>query len=259
MSLPDCETAIFSVIGASEDEWERSSLGTAVAIRSDLLITCYHVIKGADVVGLIGQNPVLEGKAVRAEVAGIDENLDLALLRRAPSPVPDSTGRTPLPFLHLENRETLDDSTPVLVWSWPEGNFSKPAHHAAVITASWTEGKNNTLQFNFAGRIEGGMSGGPVVSALNNKILGIITRDWNEDPEAILASSYLDPDSCMDDEDAQRWVELGLEKRRAAVIAQLDLGMGIALSVKELKAFLESKAPEALYPSPRPLPRGTVL
>ena len=83
--------------------------------------------------------------------------------------------------------------------------------------------------------------------ALNNKILGIITRDWNEDPEAIFSLIIPRPQQLYGSmQDAQRWVELDLEKRRAAVIAQLDLGMGIALSVKELKAFLESKAPEAL-------------
>ena len=40
----------------------------------------------------------------------------------------------------------------------------------------------------------------------------------------------------------QRWFERIGEKQRAAVIAQLALGMGIALSVKELKVFLDTKA-----------------
>ena len=43
-------------------------------------------------------------------------------------------------------------------------------------------------------------------------------------------------------EEDQLWFERIGEKRRAAVIAQLALGMGIALSVKELKAFLDTKA-----------------
>ena len=85
------------------------------------------------------------------------------------------------------------------------------------------------------------MSGGPVVSALNNKIVGIITADWNVDPEGVIDSSYLGADSYFDEE-GQRWFERIGEKIRAAVIAQLALGMGIALSVKELKAFLDTKA-----------------
>ena len=266
--LADPATAIFSVWNLESRSTDDRGRGTAAAISGDLLVTCEHVVRDAKEVTLLSHHPLFEGKnGTKGKVIGTDENLDLALLR--------SSSR--LPFLELEDKEDLDDSIPLRIWSWPGWNAwwkavldqekeiqvnasstLTPTPRAAVMT-SWTEEKNNTLRFNFAGHIEGGMSGGPVVSALNNKILGIITRDWNEDPEAILASSYLDPDSCMDDEDAQRWVELDLEKRRAAVIAQLDLGMGIALSVKELKAFLESKAPEALYPSPRPLPRGTVL
>ena len=192
----------------------------------------------------------LKGRTVRkGKVIGTDENLDLALLR--------SSSR--LPFLELEDKEDLDDSIPLRIWSWPGWNAwwkavldqekeiqvnasstLTPTPRAAVMT-SWTEEKNNTLRFSFAGHIEGGMSGGPVVSALNNKILGIITRDWNVDPEAILDSSYLGADSHFDEE-GQRWFERIGEKTRAAVIAQLDLGMGIALSVKELKAFLDTKA-----------------
>ena len=170
-------------------------------------------------------------------------------------------------FFNSKTGEVLDDSMPLRIWSWPGWNAwweawedrekgiqaitsstLSPTPYAAVMT-SWTEEKNNTLRFNFAGHIEGGMSGGPVVSALNNKILGIIIREWNEDPEVILASSYLDPDSCFDgeDEESQRW----LERKRAAVLAQLNLGMGIAIGLKGLKTFLDSKPHKPTSPPVR--------
>ena len=201
-------------------------------------------------VTLFSHHPVFfEGKnRARVEVIRTDENLDLALLR--------SNSR--LPFLELKEREDLDDSMPLRIWSWPgwkawweawedrekgtqaiTSSTLSPGPHAAVMTDSWTE--DNVLRFSFAGHIEGGMSGGPVVSSLNNKIIGVITADWNVDPESIVDSSYLGADSCFDEE-GQRWFERIGEKQRAAVIAQLALGMGIALSVKELKVFLDTKA-----------------
>ena len=260
----DPATAIFSVLNPRLDldsgtfTFEMSR-GTAVAISEDLLVTCRHVVTDAKEVTLFSHHPVFfEGKdRARVEVIRTDENLDLALLR--------SSSR--LPFLQLEDREVLDDSMPLRIWSWPGWNAwweawedrekgiqaitsstLSPTPYAAVMT-SWTEEKNNTLRFNFAGHIEGGMSGGPVVSALNNKILGIIIREWNEDPEVILASSYLDPDSCFDgeDEESQRW----LERKRAAVLAQLNLGMGIAIGLKGLKTFLDSKPHKPTSPPVR--------
>ena len=250
--LDDPQKSIFSVLVGLLGR------GTAVAISEDLLITCQHVVKDAKEVALFSPHPIFEGETVvkkrkaTGKVIGTDEKLDLALLR--------SSNR--LPFsLELEDKEDLDDSMPLRVWSWPGWNawreaFDKgivqdpssstftPVPRAAVITNFWTEEENNTQQFSFAGRIEGGMSGGPVVSVLNNKITGIVTAEWGVDAESILASSYLDPDSCFDgeDEESQRW----LERKRAAVIAQLDLGMGIAIGLKGLKTFLDSKAPEVL-------------
>ena len=257
--MSDPTTAIFSVWNLESRSTDDQGRGTAAAISGDLLVTCEHVVRDAKEVTLLSHHPLFEGKnGTKGKVIGTDENLDLALLR--------SSSR--LPFLELEDKEDLDDSIPLRIWSWPgwnawwkavldqekeiQGNASStltPTPRAAVMT-SWTE--DNVLRFSFAGHIEDGMSGGPVVSALNNKIIGVVTHCWDVSPEEIVESSYLAAGSFSDDEERQ-------EKLNAAVTAQLALGMGVALSIKELKAFLESKAPEALYPSPRPLPRGTVL
>ena len=122
-------------------------------------------------------------------------------------------GSDRLPFLKLEDKEDLDDSTPLRVWSWPGWNkwekvLAKPLEDAleemdpdwaklldeealrkaveqrkelAVMTDSWTE--DNPLDsligvslFSFAGHIEFGMSDGPVVSILTNKIIGVIIK-----------------------------------------------------------------------------------
>ena len=247
-------TAIFSVWNLESRSTDDQGRGTAVAISGDLLVTCEHVVRDAEEVTLISHHPLFEGKNVmKGKVIGTDKNLDLALLRSSDC----------LPFsLELEGKEDLDDSIPLMIWSWPGWNAwwaacrekgiqaitpstLIPAPRAAVMTNFWTEEENNTRQFSFAGRIEGGMSGGPVVSVLNNKITGIVTAEWNVDAESILASSYLDGDSCLDEE-SQRWFERIGERMRAAVIAQLDLGMGIAIGLKGLKAFLDTKASSAL-------------
>ena len=231
MSLPDCEAATFAVCSKSE------RLGTAVAIHSNLLITCSHVVKGRKKVALVSHHPVFEeSKSTKVEVAGIDENRDLALLR----------SRVHLPFLQLEKTETLDDSTPLIVWSWPgwnaleenvedeSGPDLRPAPHLAVRTDSWA--KNSISRFSFAGHAEVGMSGGVVVSALTRKIVGVITDGWNIDPDEV-AETWWESYGCQQDHDPEKV---------KAIRAQLDLGMGIALSVKELRAFLDSKAPGVL-------------
>ena len=242
--IEHCKAAVFSVLLGNND-----GRGTAVAIRPNLLITCHHVVKDcADKILLVNRN----SKTVyKAEVVGGDENLDLALLR----------SRVHLPIsLQLEDGETLDDSTPLLVWSWPGWNALEqgeadpsavdfhPAPHAAVVTDSWTE--NNIARFSFAGHIEGGMSGGVVVSALSGKIVGVVAASWRAcSPGAaqeIAETWHLDgPPDLLSDQELQR----RLEPRPAivkAIEAQLGLGMGIALSIKEVRAFLNSNAPDVL-------------
>ena len=165
--------------------------------------------KDAKEVTLLSHHPVFEGadfcekKTGKGRVITTDKKLDLALLG----------GSDRLPFLKLEDKEDLDDSTPLRVWSWPGWNkwekvLAKPLEDAleemdpdwaklldeealrkaveqrkelAVMTDSWTE--DNPLDsligvslFSFAGHIEFGMSDGPVVSVLTNKIIGVIIK-----------------------------------------------------------------------------------
>ena len=227
-----CKAAVFSVRPKSN----LATRGTAVAIRSNLLITCHHAVEGTEQCILISHNPVFDGKKVSmAEVVDVDKDLDLALLR----------SKVHLPIsLQLEDGK-IDDSTPLLVWSWPGWNefeqgadFStvdlNPGPHAAVMSDSWTE--NHIPRFSFAGRIEGGMSGGAVVSALTGKIVGIVTSSWNIDPDEIV-DTWWQLYGC----------EAGHDPAKVdALRAHLALGMGIALNSKEVRAFLNSKGPEVL-------------
>ena len=234
--MSDPATAIFSVLTP------KLEMGTAVAIREDLLVTCHHVVRDAKEVDLFSHHPVFEGKkSAKGKVIATAKSLDLALLR----------SNIRLPFLELKEREDIDDSMPLRIWSWPGWNAwwasaarekeiqaitpstLSPTPHAAVMTDSWTEEENNTLRFSFAGRIEGEMSGGPLVSALNNKIVGIITAGWDVDPDEV-AETWREFYGCQQDHDP------GKSK---AIRAQLGLGMGIAISLKELKVFLGTKAP----------------
>ena len=138
------------------------------------------MVRDAKEVDLFSHHPVFEGadfcekKTGKGRVIATDKSLDLALLR--------SNSR--LPFLELKERE-------LRIWSWPgwkawweawedrekgiqaiTSSTLSPTPYAAVMTYFWTE--DNILRFSFAGHIEGGMSGGPVVSSLNNKIIGVI-------------------------------------------------------------------------------------
>lgn len=239
--VEDCKTAVFSVRPKS-DIMVR---GTAVAIRSNLLITCHHVVADTEQVLLASHNPVFKGNRMgKGEVVRIDEDLDLALLR--------SSVHLPT-HLQLESGE-IDDSMPLLVWAWPGWNawadgevdlsaaVFHPAPHAAVMTDSWTE--NNIPRFSFAGHIEDGMSGGAVVSALSGKIVGVVTSSWTacspgaarEIAEAWFLGTH--PDNLSEQE-----LQSQLEPRPRivkAIEAQLSLGMGVALRPKEVRAFLDS-------------------
>ena len=281
--MTDPAKAIFSITGRDR----KRLIGTAVAIRKDLLVTCEHVVKDAKEVTLLSHHPVFEGvefrekKTGKGRVIATDKKLDLALLR-------GNSDR--LPFLKLEDKEDLDDSTPLRVWSWPGWNkvekvlaknredvlekmdldwaktleeevlrklrkaaeqhkeFEEkarkdpvwwrstpvPSPRAVVMTDSWTEDNPldksiGVLRFSFAGHTELGMSGGPVVSVPTNKIVGIVTK----------VISHTDGDQ----EAAERWYR---EAPPRVITAQLELGMGIAVSLKELKTFLDSKALEPL-------------
>ena len=274
--MPDPSRAIFSLTGRDS----KSRIGTAVAISEDLLVTCEHVVKDAKEVILLSHHPVFEGvdfrekKTGKGRVIATDKKLDLALLR-------GSSDR--LPFLKLEDKKDLDDSTPLRVWAWPGWNkwekllektlddalgpdWAKtldeealrklrkvleqrkeleekarkdpawwrstlvPSPRAVVMTDSFTEDEwsgtgNNTSLFSYAGHIEGGMSGGPVVSVLTNKIVGIVIKEVSHTEG--------------DQEAAERWYR---EAPPRVITAQLELGMGMAVSLKELKEFLDTKA-----------------
>ncbi len=275
-SMSDPARTIFSI---TERDRKRR-IGTAVAISGNLLVTCQHVVRDAKEVTLLSHHPVFEGVGFRekrtgkGKVIATDEKRDLAVLH-------GSSAR--LPLLELEDKDDLDDSTPLRVWSWPGWNkwekvlakpledaleemdpdsaklldeelvrkvleerkeleekaradpawwtsIPVPSPRAAVMTDSFTEDDlfgtgNNTSCFSFAGHIEGGMSGGPVVSVLTNKIVGIVTKSFFH--------------AGRDQEAAEKWY---LEAPPRVITAQLELGMGIAVSAKELKAFLDTKA-----------------
>ena len=252
-----CKAAVFSVRPKS-NFMER---GTAVAIRSNLLITCHHVVRGTEQVILVSHDPVLEGKksarAGAAEVVGVDEDLDLALLR----------SKVHLPTsLQLAEGEAPDDSMPLLVWSWPGWNALEQgevdpsaivvdsellaaAPHAAVITDSWRT-ENDISKFSFAGHIEGGMSGGAVVSALSGKIVGVVTSSWTvSNPETareIAETWHLGEWSwSLSEQELESRLDPRPETVKA-IEAQLRLGMGIALSIDEVRTFLNAKVPEVL-------------
>ena len=113
--MTDPAKAIFSITGRDS----KSRIGTAVAISEDLLVTCEHVVKDAKEFTLLSHHPVFEGvdfrekKTGKGRVIATDKKLDLALLR-------GSSDR--LPFLKLEDKVDLDDSTALRVWSWPGWN-----------------------------------------------------------------------------------------------------------------------------------------
>ena len=235
MSFPaNPEKSIFWVLSPAKE----MSPGVAVAISENLLVTCRHVVQDAKEVGLISHHPVFEGEATaKGKIirTSDDEGLDLALLH--------SSCR--LPFLELEDGEILDDSVPLRVWSW--SNLKNPSPHAAVRTGFWPFRPDSTIEdnisrFTFAGHANEGMSGGPVVSALTNKIVGIILGGWKKDsipPREIGETWWLEtPPDTFSDEDRRSLLKVGRQQVEV-ITAQLELGMGIALSLKELKTFLE--------------------
>jgi hypothetical protein len=147
--MSDPSRSIFSVWNLESRSTDDQGRGTAAAISEDLLVTCEHVVRDAKEVTLLSHHPLFEGKkGTKGKVIGTDETLDLALLH--------SSSR--LPPLKLEDKEDLDDSTPLRIWSWPGWNAwwkavldqkeiqvnasstLTPTPRAAVMT-SWTEGK----------------------------------------------------------------------------------------------------------------------
>jgi len=221
---------------------EYESRGTAFGVRPNLLVTCAHVVRGKSQIKILSPEQVFDGAFdTTANVLAVDEQRDLAILR-----VPHSN----FPSLRLASNEELDDSTPLLIWTWPgwnewetkpsarklERSDLKPTPRAAVISGFWDAKEDRASSFSFAGHVEGGMSGGPVVSALTGEVVGVVKRFWNLDPNEIAETWKLSIESLgiYPDMDGP-W-----PNAEEIVVAQLSLGSGMASPARELQSLLDS-------------------
>lgn len=228
--------AIFSVLCIKRDGSQSGFYrGTAFGICSNLLVTCEHVVRDAMEVWILSGEQTLDGKkGIVSKVVAVDQQRDLALLR---------VTTIDIPFLKLSTIEQIDNAIPLLVWTWhgwhewdmkqDKGPNLRCVHRAAVMTDCWSSGKTGIQTFGFAGHVEDGMSGGPVVSALTGEIVGVTIACWPIDPDQVADAwqgvfgnlhNFSGNDGPAPDE---------------VVRAQLGLGIGIALPVYELRRFLE--------------------
>ena len=236
--LADIHRAVFSVLGV--DDQGGIHRGTAFTIGPDLLITCEHVIRGVTIFRIVSEEPIFDGRNnTRAEVVTRDDVRDLALLK----------GVIPAPqVLEISTAQKVDDATPLLVWTWPgwgkrgsssvrpEESIMRSVQRAAVVTCWWPAKERSVPSFSFAGHVEEGMSGGPIVSALTGEVVGVVTAAWNIDPTEV-AENWRDNVQGIGRYTFSEFLGATPDQ---VVEAQLMLGMGMALPAQELRDFIET-------------------
>lgn len=228
--LDGVRRAIFSALVFDR---ELRGVGTAFSIRPDLLVSCAHLIRGASTIMIANEEPIFAGaKHTTSEVVALDERRDLALL---------TVSSRDVHALALSPSKQLDDATPLLVWTWPGRHDQEPLDlrcvpRAAVMTRWWPGKEGGVPLFSFAGHVEGGMSGGPVVSALTGEVVGIVRADWPLDPSEIAENWRANVESLGWYDFSGGWGPPPDE----IVEEQLGLAIGIALPTCELQQFVET-------------------
>lgn len=193
---------------------------------------CGHVVNDASAIYAISEYLNCNQRVVDVRLIASDLSRALALVQA------DSEVFRPLPLL----RDRCPDVTkPLLIVTWPgweaflarrgtPDDLTKCALRAAVVTEKWGPGDGLKCgQFSFAGRVEGGMSGGPVVSALTAEVVGIVTQSWDFDGFEIGETWYSFASGTLAKSDLPP---------ADMVAAQIDLGTGMAVDVGELWDFL---------------------
>jgi len=142
---------------------KEQSLGTGFIISKDgYLLTNNHVVNGADEVVV----KLSDGRELKAEIKGVDEKVDLALLKL--------NDKDPLPFAELGDSDTLE----VGEWVMAIGNPFGLSH---TVTAGIVSAKGRVIgsgpyddYIQTDASINPGNSGGPLFSA-QGKVIGINT------------------------------------------------------------------------------------
>ncbi len=244
--LDRMQESIFLVLVWQAMEKGRMSRGTAFGIRPDLLVTCEHVVRDASQILIVSEARIFSGKRLTAaEIATVDKQRDLALLKVAGANIHP---------LELSTSEELNDAIPLLLWTWPGwngleskletaevarediGSYLSCVPRAAVMTRWWPAKGGGIPKFSFAGHVEEGMSGGPILSALTGEVVGVVCESWLIDPTEVA-------ENWRANVEGMGWYDFsgGLDPAPDEIVeAQLGLGMGIALPVQELNSLMET-------------------
>jgi len=219
MDLDELGRAVFRVVC-------KDGSGTAFAIDAgELVVTAAHVLNGVDHCLVLQGEPPGKHWGASGKVVLVDELADVAIVRtekRTPHGLTLNPDRVPTRTDHL------------LVWDWPawQGN-SKPLLEraakarplAAIYTASWRT-QQGSPRFGFAGHVEPGMSGGPVVSAESGEALGLVLGTWHVDEGEIVDNWWANVGNRYE---VRTDSEVQPSHLIQSVKAHLALGMGIAL------------------------------
>lgn len=221
--------------------------GTAFLLKSGTMVTDNHVVEGCSSTDLWAMSPM--GEKITFSRLVTDTNRDLALLR--------STS-------HLEGGFDLGSDvspkleTRVTTWGFPL-IYSGPAPILSVgYVAGYNEaavGKTVVKHLVVNGAFNPGNSGGPLLVAPDNKVVGVVVWKVRLLPEWVqtLITGFGHPGGsicCVAEETLPDGTKKGISSEEASgmVLQQfydtVQVMIGEATSVSELKAFLRAKESE---------------
>lgn len=145
------------------------SLGTAFAISNELIMTCYHVVKGAKQISVRG----LDGRFDTAFIATInlyDEDLDVAILKIRRAVIPDSVV---LPYYFKQ--KTSDVGENIFVLGYPlQNSMGQEIKLTTGVISSGSGFLGDTTLYQISAPIQPGNSGGPLFDSRGN-LIGLIS------------------------------------------------------------------------------------
>ena len=158
--------ALASVLSVLPVRAETRSTGTAFVVHSDgLLLTCFHVVKGA---GRIDVR--LNGKVYPAMVVGTDPAHDFALLQVDASSLPA------LPWIKAEDVELGEE---VRAFGFPLTSALGSSLKVTRGTISGVERAEGNPEFQIDSSVNPGNSGGPLVND-RGEVVGVVVARFEE-------------------------------------------------------------------------------
>jgi S1-C subfamily serine protease len=149
------------------------SYGTGLAISSDLILTCYHVVKDGKQISVRGVNGKFD-TTYSAQIIFFDEDLDIAFIKTPPQTIKINSS---LPYTLKKEKSEVGES--IFVLGYPlQNTMGQEIKLTTGVISSNSGFLGDTSLLQISAPIQPGNSGGPVFDNHRN-LIGIVSAKHN--------------------------------------------------------------------------------